>query len=210
MPWRALQEAVKLAPDNALAWARLAELWLSFGELRRALKAANQAVKLQPDLARTQSVLGFAYLTQIRTREARQAFEQAIQLDQADPLPRLGLGLAKIRVSGLAEGREDLEIAVSLDPDNSLARSYLGKAYLRRKARSAGRRPNSPLLKSLTQKTRRPGSTMLFAKQSINRPVEALHDLQNSIELNDNRAVYRSRLLLDQTWRRGAPAWAHL
>ena len=28
-------------------------------------------------------------------------------------------------------------------------------------------------------------------------PVEALHDLRKSIELNDNRAVYRSRLLLD-------------
>ena len=35
-------------------------------------------------------------------------------------------------------------------------------------------------------------------KQNINRPVEALHDLQKSIELNDNRAVYRSRLLLDE------------
>ena len=34
-------------------------------------------------------------------------------------------------------------------------------------------------------------------KQSVNQPVEALHDLQKSIELNDNRAVYRSRLLLD-------------
>jgi hypothetical protein len=27
--------------------------------------------------------------------------------------------------------------------------------------------------------------------------VEALHKLQKAIELNDNRAVYRSRLLLD-------------
>ena len=35
-------------------------------------------------------------------------------------------------------------------------------------------------------------------KQTTNRPVEALHDLQHSIELNNNRAVYRSRLLLDQ------------
>jgi hypothetical protein len=35
-------------------------------------------------------------------------------------------------------------------------------------------------------------------KQTQNRPVEALQDLQKSIELNDNRAVYRSRLLLDQ------------
>src|SRR5690606_9316206 len=34
--------------------------------------------------------------------------------------------------------------------------------------------------------------------QTQNRPVEALQDIQKSIELNDNRAVYRSRLLLDQ------------
>ena len=34
-------------------------------------------------------------------------------------------------------------------------------------------------------------------KQTTNRPVEALQDLQRAIELNDNRAVYRSRLLLD-------------
>jgi len=34
-------------------------------------------------------------------------------------------------------------------------------------------------------------------KQTTNRPVEALKDLQRAIELNDNRAVYRSRLLLD-------------
>ena len=36
-----------------------------------------------------------------------------------------------------------------------------------------------------------------IAKQTTNRPVEALHDMQQAIELNDNRAVYRSRLLLD-------------
>ncbi|MCI0529667.1 MAG: hypothetical protein L0Y56_19675, partial [Nitrospira sp.] len=34
-------------------------------------------------------------------------------------------------------------------------------------------------------------------KQTTNRPVEALRDLEKAIELNDNRAVYRSRLLLD-------------
>jgi hypothetical protein len=35
-------------------------------------------------------------------------------------------------------------------------------------------------------------------KQTENRPGEALTDLQRSIFLNDNRAVYRSRLALDQ------------
>src|SRR5207248_4697824 len=37
-----------------------------------------------------------------------------------------------------------------------------------------------------------------LAERSLNRPGEALANLQRSIELNDNRAVYRSRLLLDQ------------
>jgi hypothetical protein len=36
-----------------------------------------------------------------------------------------------------------------------------------------------------------------IAKQTTNRPVEALHNLQKATELNDDRAVYRSRLLLD-------------
>ena len=35
-------------------------------------------------------------------------------------------------------------------------------------------------------------------KQTQNRPIEALDELRESIALNDNRAVYRSRLLLDQ------------
>jgi tetratricopeptide (TPR) repeat protein len=192
-----LQEAVKLAPENALAWARLAELWLSLGELDKALTASTQAVRLHPNLARTQTVLGFAYLTQIKTREAKQAFAKAIQLDQADPLPRLGLGLARIRESGLEAGREEIEIAVSLDPNNSLARSYLGKAYYEEKRdRLAG--DQFAIAKELDPNDPTPWFYDAIRKQSINRPVEALQDLQQSIELNDNRAIYRSRLLLDE------------
>jgi tetratricopeptide (TPR) repeat protein len=192
-----LQEAVKLAPDNALAWARLAELWLSSANLDEALKAAQKAVKLHPNLARTQAVLGFAYLTQIKTKDAKKALEQAIQLDQADPLPRLGLGLAKIRESGLESGREEIEIAASLDPNNSLTRSYLGKAYYEEK-RDPLARDQFAIAKELDPKDPTPWFYDAIRKQSINRPVEALEDLQKSIELNDNRAVYRSRLLLDE------------
>jgi tetratricopeptide (TPR) repeat protein len=192
-----LQEAVKLAPDNPLAWARLAELWLSLGNLDKALQTARKAVKLQPNLARTQTVLGFGYLAQIKTRDAKNAFEQAIQLDQADPLPRLGLGLAKIRESGLESGREEIEIAVSLDPNNSLARSYLGKAYYEEK-RDRLAENQFAIAKELDPKDPTPWFYDAIRKQSINRPVEALQNLQKSIDLNDNRAVYRSRLLLDE------------
>src|SRR5207247_4253151 len=100
-----------LDPQNALAWARLAEIQSSFGELKKALRAAKKAVDLQPDLARTQTVLGFAYLLQVKTKPAREAFAKAIALDQADPLPRLGLGLAQIREGSLDAGSRDLEVA---------------------------------------------------------------------------------------------------
>ncbi len=192
-----LREAVKLGPEDSLAWARLAELWLSFGKLTDALHAAAEAARLNPDLARTQSVLGFAHLTQQKTKAAQQAFERAIQLDQADPLPRLGLGLARIRRGDLEEGRRDIEIAASLDPNRSLDRSYLGKAYYEER-RDEPAREELATAKALDPTDPTPWFYDAVRKQSVNRPVEALHDLQRAIELNDNRAIYRSRLLLDE------------
>ena len=191
-----LQKAVQLAPANALAWARLAEIRASFGELDKALRAAQKAASLEPNLSRTQTVLGFAYLTQVKTRQARGAFAKAIPLDQADPLPRLGLGLAKIREGNLDEGSRDVEIAASLDPNNSLGRSYLGKAYYEEKRTTLDEREYA-VAKGLDPKDPTPWFYDAIAKQTTNRPVEALRDLQQAIELNDNRAVYRSRLLLD-------------
>lgn len=192
-----MKRAVQLSPENALAWARLSELWMSFGKLNEALKAADKAVSLNPDLSRTQTVLGFAYLTQVKTAESKAAFEKAIELDQADPLPRLGLGLAKIRESYLEEGRRELEIAAGLDPDNSLIRSYLGKGYFEEK-RDKQTSEQYSMAKELDPLDPTPFFYDAIRKQTINRPVEALHDLQKAIELNDNRAVYRSRLLLDE------------
>jgi len=192
-----LKEAVKLDPENALAWARLSELQLSFAHYDEALEAAQKAVTLNPDLSRTQTVLGYAYLSEVKIKDSKDAFERAIKSDQADPLPRLGLGLAKIREGDLKEGREEIEIAVGLDPDNSLIRSYLGKAYYEEK-RDEKASDQFNAAKDFDPKDPTPWFYDAIMKQSINRPVEALHDLQKAIELNDNRAVYRSKLLLDE------------
>jgi len=191
-----VQKAVDLDPQNALAWARLAELEMSTGNLDRALDAANRAAGLNPELAKTQTVLGFAHLTRIDIQAAKAAFEKAIALDNADPLPRLGLGLAKIREGNLEAGRQEIEIATSLDPGTSLIRSYLGKAYYEEKRdKLAG--AQFDLAKELDPNDPTAWFYDAIRKQSINRPVEALEDLEKSIALNDNRAVYRSRLLLD-------------
>jgi len=193
---RSLEEAVKVDPRNALAHARLAEIWLSFGRVGEALREADEAARLHPDLARTHTVLGFAHLADMNARRAQQAFERAIVLDPAAPLPRLGLGLARIRRGDLEEGRQDIETAASLDPGNSVVRSYLGKSYYEeRRNKPAGEEfarakeldpadPTAPFYDAIE-------------KQATNRPVEALQDMQRAIELNNNRAVYRSSFLLD-------------
>jgi tetratricopeptide (TPR) repeat protein len=191
-----VEQAVQLDPANALAWARLAELQASFGDLEKALQAARQAARLEPDLARTQTVLGFAYLTRVETGKAKAAFEKAITLDQAAPLPRLGLGLAIIRDGDVHAGGRQIEIAASLDPNNALIRSYLGKVYYEEKRGTLDER-EFDVAKKLDPNDPTPWFYSAIAKQTTNRPVEALHDMQKAIALNDNRAVYRSKLLLD-------------
>ncbi|MGH8569699.1 MAG: tetratricopeptide repeat protein, partial [Gammaproteobacteria bacterium] len=194
---QSIQQASRLTPEDALVWARLAELELSRGDLDASLEAARKAEQLDPGLARTQTVLGFAYLTRIEVDHAKTAFERALVLDPADPLPRLGMGLAKIRDGDLDAGTKEIEIAASLDPNNSLVRSYLGKAYYEQK-RGGLAETEFEQAKLLDPKDPTPWFYDAIQKQTTNRPVEALHDLQKAIDLNDNRAVYRSRLLLDQ------------
>jgi tetratricopeptide (TPR) repeat protein len=133
----------------------------------------------------------------MQAEAAARAFREAIRLDSADPLPRLGLGIARIRRGALEEGRGEIEIAASLDPNNSLMRSYLGKAYYEEK-RDVLAGSELAIAKSLDPSDPTPWFYDAIRKQTENRPVEALSDLQRSIELNDNRAVYRSRLLLDE------------
>ena len=185
-----------LAP-NAARKARVAELQLSVGDVDAALASAAAASQADPALARTQAVAGFVSLARAETGSAKDAFEKAIALDPADPLPRLGLGLARIRAGDLAAGRQEIEIAAVLDTESSLIRSCLGKAYYEEK-RDRLAESQFALAKEFDAKDPTPWFYGAILRQSDNRPVEALRDLQTSIALNGNRAVYRSRLLLDQ------------
>jgi len=192
-----LLAATEAQPQDALAWARLAELWLMLGHRDRARAAAERAASLAPDLERVHVVRGFAALAEFRTKIAREDFERAIAIDSEDPLPRFGLGLAMIRDGALKEGRQNLEVAVGLDSGNALLRSYLGKAYFEEK-RDPLDAEQLAVAKELDPLDPTPYLYDAIRKQVENRPGEALQDLQASIERNENRAIYRSRQGLDQ------------
>jgi tetratricopeptide (TPR) repeat protein len=183
-------------PGNALVRARLAELYLATGDVKRSEAAANEASAADPQLGLARSVLGFARLARVDLAGARAAFDEAIRLEPWAPLPRLGLGLAKIRDGDLAAGRSEIETAVILDPNNALVRSYMGKAYYEEK-RDPLAASQLAIAKELDPNDPTPWFYDAIRKQTVNEPVEALRDLQQSTRLNDNRSVYRSGLLLE-------------
>jgi len=194
------REAVRIAaaqaPDNALVWARLAELELMLGD-RRAARAAAARASALADTAQTAIVEGFADLAERRRGPASTRFARALERDSEQPLAWLGLGLSQILGGDLIQGRGSLETAALHDPNAALIRAYLGKAYFEER-RSA----DAAVQYAIAQDLDPADPTAFFydaiLKQLDNRPIPALLALGEAIARNDNRAIYRSRLLLDQ------------
>jgi len=192
-----IEKALLLASQSGLIYCRKAELLSSKGEISLAKESAEKATTLNPRLGRSQTVLGFMQLMEANIDDANQSFQLAIDIDASDPLTHLGLALVRIRNNELASGIEQLEIAASLDPNDSLIRSYLGKAYYEQNRNSIADLQFN-FAKTNDPKDPTPYFYSAIQKQTSNQPIEALREMNEAIELNDNRSVYRSRLLLDQ------------
>src|SRR4030095_8263824 len=109
----------------------------------------------------------------------------------------LGRGLCRIRQGDDEDGRRDLQAAAALEPNRAFFHSYLGKAFS-----NDGNEPKARLelerAKSLDPKDPTPWIYSAIENKQDNRINEAVRDLEKSIQLNDNRRVYRSQFLLDQ------------
>ncbi len=90
-----------------------------------------------------------------------------------------------------------LQNAAAADPASSLLRSYLGKAFFTDR-NDAGAAKQYAIAKALDPSDPTPLFYNAIRLQLANQPVAALRELDQSIALNDNRAPFRSRLLLDQ------------
>jgi len=189
--------AVQKSPQFAFGWARVAELEFSRGHIKPAMAALEKSLALAPRNAQAIALKGFLLAARNKIREAATLFDQAIEIDGGLGNAWLGRGLCRIRQGHAEEGRFDLQVAATMEPQRSLLRSYLGKAFSNagdarhaekelRLARDIDAGDPTPLLYS----------ALLLQQQ--NRINEGVRDLQQSQELNENRALYRSRLLIDQ------------
>ena len=193
----AARRAVERSPKFGFAWARVAELEFGFGRVGPAQAALEQSLTLAPRNAQALAVRGFVAAAKNRIPEALSYFDQAIVADGALGNGWLGRGLCQIRLGRAEAGRQDLQVAATLEPQRALLRSYLGKAF----AQAGDPRRARQELELARRLDPADPTAFLYAAllaQQENQVNEAARDLERSAELNDNRRVYRSELLLDQ------------
>lgn len=192
----AAAEAVKLAPQSGFAHARLAELDFAFDSRRAALAGLNRAIRLSPRLVSAEALRGFVLLEQGDVPAARSAFDHARELDAAFGPAWLGRGLCLLRDGNFPQARSAFQAAVAFEPQRGLFRSYLGKA--------ASELGNAAVAEKEFHLAKRfdgnDPTAWLYSALHLwqeNRLNEAVRDLETSADLNDARATFRSRLLLD-------------
>ena len=193
----AARHAVEKSPTYGFGWERVAELEFSFGRTADALEALDKGLKLAPRNAQAVALNGFLLSAQNRIDAAIELFDQAIALDGALGNAWLGRGLCRIRRGQAEAGREDLQVAAALEPDRALLRSYLGKAFSE-VGDSARAEHELRLGRELDPNDPTSWLYSALLHQQENRINQAIRDLEQSQTLNDNRRVYRSRLLVDQ------------
>ncbi len=193
----AARRALELDPGFLDAQLQLARLQFGFGLTEQAEEIARRALEVAPNDASAASLLGFVLLARGKTDDAESMFEKAVAEDSTLGDPRLGLGLVKMRRNENLDATGELLTAATLEPRLSLYQSYLAKAFyeLRRFEQAFATLETA---KELDPRDPTPYLYSGIFRDDLYRPGRAVQDFQQSIRLNDNRAVYRSRLLLDR------------
>jgi outer membrane receptor protein involved in Fe transport len=191
------RQAATNSPQFGFAWARVAELEFSFGRNGRALEALNKSLELSPGNAQALALKGFILAGQNKTREAIDWFNRSMAVDAALGNAWLGRGLCRIRRGDANGGREDLLVAAALEPQRSLLRSYLAKGYGDADGTERARH-EFDLAKHLDDADPTPWLYSALLSRQENQINAAVNELEQSIQLNANRSLFRSELLLDQ------------
>jgi tetratricopeptide (TPR) repeat protein len=193
----AARKAAETSPDFGLAWARIAELEFGFGRTEEAIRAVDRAVELSPRNAQAITLKGYLEMASNRIADAQAHFSRAIDIDPALGNAWLGRGLACFQARDRDQGLRAVTMAAAVEPNRAFLRSYLAKALAetRRNDKAANeleisRRldpgdPTAPFYQSLLDQR----------QYAYNRGIA---NLEESIRLNDNRAIFRSGFLLDK------------
>lgn len=194
---RHLDRALELDPRDVHALVNRARIRFGTDDTRGAREDANRAADVAANDPQVRSLRGFIALAEGKVADARTDFDAAAQADPEFGEPHLGLGLAYFRMGRVDEGLLEMLTATLLEPKVALYQSYLGKAYYQANRFREGLAALDTA-KRLDPRDPTPWLYSSFFLRDQNQQVPALEELRRAIALNDHRAVYRSRLLLDR------------
>jgi tetratricopeptide (TPR) repeat protein len=192
-----IQELRTSYPEVPELMEREAELLLSNDRAKEALRVLTKRNETFGSTAMSATLAGFAALERKEYESAAAHFDEALRMDSAQSLPYLGQALLKAKDRDYTDAKALLSQAIQQDPSSAVYRSYLGKLYfedentpksLEEFEAAIALDPNDPS----------PYLYRSYSRVANNEPIQALEDVERSIELNDGRAVYRSSLLLDR------------
>jgi tetratricopeptide (TPR) repeat protein len=192
-----LNKAIEADPAFVPAYVYLAKIWLGSEYLGRARKTIDQALRLAPRDPQVLSLAGFVHLANRDYRGALPLWERALKSDPRFGEPHLGLAIYHFRYREFSQGLEEMLTATLLDPRVSSYQTELGKALFQTRAFDRALEVYD-YAKTLDPNDPTPYYYKGIALSDLNRPGEAVQEINKSIELNDNVAIFRSRNLLDQ------------
>lgn len=192
-----MQKAASQDPGFLEPLLYLARLQLGAERLDDASMTLDKARSIAPQSASVHNLDGFTHLAFRRFAAAEKSFQRAVQADPALGDPHLGLGLCAYARGDEINGLHEILTATLLDPKVSQFHSMLGKAFYQSRAfdkaldafdYASRLDPNDPT----------PHLYKGIALTDLNRPAEAIREINTSISKNNNRAVFRSSLMLDR------------
>ncbi len=194
---RDLEKAIQVDPHFVPAYVYLAKIWLGSEYLSRAQRTIDKALQMAPHDPQVLSLAGFVRLAYRDYSNAFQYWNRSIRLDPRFGEPHLGLGIYHYRYREFSQGLEEMLTASLLDPRVASYQTELGKALFQGRAFDRALEVFD-YAKTLDPRDPSPYFYKGIALTDLNRPGEAIQEINKSIELNDNVAMFRSRSLLDQ------------
>ncbi len=194
---RQFQTALDGDPRFVEPYLYLARIWLGSDYLDRARGAVDKALELAPTNGEVLAMAGFVRMAFRDYVGAQGFFSRALETSPGLGEPHLGLGLCHFRYNRPEAGLAAMLKATLLEPHVSLYQSELGKALY--EVRAFGKSLDVfDYAKTLDPNDPTPHLYKGIALADLNRPGEAVQEINRSMALNDNRAVFRTRLGLNR------------
>jgi len=178
-------EALRLDPNNALAYLNRGSSFLQTYDFDSAMKDFNQAVRLSPNLAMAYVGRGVVYLNKNETDKAIVELNKAISLDANFAVAFSCRASAYALKQNLDQALADVNIALRLDPNLAQAYSLRGYIYLRKENNNQALNDYNQALKI------DPNDPQIYAGRALvymamDNNSRALADTNQALNLNPN------------------------